>query len=63
MGDFFMNEEVDELGQIRFALHDFQVSHFCVDEFTRNSVKVDFDGALRIFVTYISGLNQSTRTL
>lgn len=63
MGNLLMDKKIDELGQIRFALDDFKVGHLGVDELPGDSVEVDFDCALGIFIAHVSGLSKKEFTL
>lgn len=58
-----MDEQVDQLGQIAFALHDLQIGHLCVDEFAGDRVKVDLDGALGVLVADVARLRRYIVTL
>lgn len=59
MSNFLVDKQIDELWQIGFALNNFQVSHLRVDQLSRNSVKVDFNGAQTIIIVLIVSLDRN----
>lgn len=59
MGNFLMDEEVDELGEIGPALDNLKVSHFRVNELPRDGVEIDLDGAETVRIVDIIGLHRN----